>query len=120
VYVLKLNTAYAKGVPDCYYSGSVRDLWNEHKYFSKLPPMIDLTDEGVTTRLQQTWLTSRHGEGRTVGMLVGSSEGHLFLPGLEWKQPIAREEFRSRMKNKKELAKELIEFLGPLRGPILP
>jgi hypothetical protein len=120
LYVLKIANAYYRGVPDCYYSGSRDDLWSEHKYFSKLPPTIDLTNEKVTTRLQQIWLVSRHAEGRNVGMIIGSAEGHLFLPGLEWQRAIPRDEFRSRAKNKKQLAAELIELLGPIEGPILP
>lgn len=124
VYVLKLNNAYARGVPDCYYSGALRDLWNEHKFFQKLPPLIDLTKIDVTTDLQQMWLTGRHAEGRNIGMIVGTMDGRqsagLFLPGLEWMKPITREEFRSRMKNKKDLAEEIIKLLGPVEGPILP
>jgi hypothetical protein len=120
VYALKLNVAYAKGIPDCYYSGSRSDLWNEHKKFDTLPPLVDLMNTDITSSLQQMWLAGRHAEGRNVGMIVFSPEGHLFLPGLEWMKPITREEFRSRMKNKKDLAAELIELLGPVEGPILP
>ena len=124
LYVLKLNAAYARGVPDCYYSGSLRDLWNEHKFLPKLPPVIDLTKTDITTELQQMWLAGRFAEGRNVGMIVGTLEGGkthgLLLPGLEWMKPLTRDEFRSRMKNKKALAQEIIELLGPVQGPILP
>ena len=120
IYALKLNCAFARGVPDCYYSGSKSDLWNEHKYFKILPPVIDLTKPTITSMLQQTWLIGRHKEGRNVAMVIGSVEGHLLLKGLEWQIPIPRDVFRSRMKTKKELAREVIELLGPIAGDILP
>lgn len=124
LYVQKFSVQFARGVPDCYYSGSQRDLWTEHKYFPTLPATIDLTKEAITSRLQQEWLIGRHKEGRFVGMIVGSgvraNEAHLFLPGLEWQKPLTRDEFLARAKNKKDLAKELIELLGPVPGPILP
>lgn len=125
LYVLKNNNAYTAGVADCWYSGRL-DLWTEHKFFSKLPPMIDLSKESITSRLQQNWLIARYKEGRNIGMIVGylepgmrESRG-LFLPGLEWQRPILRAEFRAQAKNKKQLAAELIELLGPIEGPILP
>ena len=121
IYCLKLNVAYAKGVPDCYYSGSKRDLWNEHKYFKTLPPTIDLTKTTITSALQQLWLNQRHKEGRHVGMIVGSSEGHLLLPRLSWQQPIPRDEFKARAhKNYKALAREIIDLLGALKDRPLP
>jgi len=120
IYVLKLNVAYARGVPDCYYSGSRSDLWNEHKYFKTLPPVIELTKPTITSMLQQTWLIGRHHEGRNVAMVIGSTEGHLLLRGLEWQKPIARDDFRERAVTKKELASEIIDLLGPIDGAILP
>jgi len=120
LYCLKLNVAYAKGVPDCYYSGALRDLWSEHKKFDTLPPKIDLTKTTVTSALQQLWLEERHNEGRNVGMIVFSKKGHLFLPGLEWQRPIPRDEFIARSKSYKELAAEIISLLGALKDQPLP
>lgn len=118
IYVLKLSVAYSRGVPDCYYSGSQCDLWNEHKYLPKLPPTIDPTK--LLTKMQQLWLEGRCREGRHVAVIIGSSEGHVLLHGLRWQTPIDREDFRARMKNKKELAEEITKFCGPVAGDILP
>lgn len=118
VYALKLNVSFSNGVPDCYYSGSIRDLWNEHKYYNVLPPVVDLLK--VTSALQQRWLTSRHDEGRSVGMVVGSSQGHLFLPGLRWQEPIPRDEFIIRAGNYNHLASLIIQYVGALEEPPIP
>jgi len=121
LYTLKLNVRFYKGVPDCYYSGAVADLWNEHKKYDDLPRVIDLTKPSKTSLLQQEWLVGRHNEGRNVGMIVFSNEGHLFLPRLSWQQPMPRDEFIERAhKNYKSLAAELIELLGPLEEPPIP
>jgi hypothetical protein len=124
LYVLKLNVAYARGVPDCYYSGSRADLWSEHKFLQVIPPTIALANPDVTTPLQQQWLIARHTEGRRVAMIVGAmkdGKAHgLLLPGLEWQKPIPREEFLARLQNKKALAKQIIEMLGPVPGPTIP
>lgn len=124
LYVLKLNVAYARGVPDCYYSGSRNDLWSEHKFLQVIPPIIALSNPIVTTPLQQQWLSSRHAEGRRVAMIVGAMKNKkahgILLPGLEWQKSIPREEFLVRLKNKKALAEEIIDLLGPVQGPILP
>ena len=116
VYTLKLNNRYANGIPDCYYSGSGRALWNEHKYLRPLPPTIDLTKHSITSVLQQRWLEGRHREGRHVAMIVFSDEGHLLLHGLEWQRPITRDEFRVLAVPMKQLAIELIEWLGEVPG----
>ena len=121
IYCLKLNAAYARGVPDCYYSGSKADLWNEHKRYQTLPPTIDLTRADVTSLLQQMWLRERHKEGRQVAMIVFSPKGHLLLPGLSWQEPIPRDEYLARAhKNYKTLAEEIVDLLGALKDKPLP
>jgi hypothetical protein len=36
-YKVKLNVQFNNGIPDCYYSGNVGDLWVEYKWVPKLP-----------------------------------------------------------------------------------
>lgn len=110
IYALKLNLNFAAGVPDCWLSGSERDLWVELKYLQTLPPIVDPTK--LLSTLQQDWLIKRHAEGRRVGVLIGSAEGHLYFHSLSWQQSITRGAFRMRATKTKEIAEELIEYLG--------
>ena len=122
LYVLKLNVRYYRGVPDCYYSGSKADLWNEHKYLQKVPTVVE-TDK-LLSDLQRLWLVGRHNEGRNVGVIIGVKSGRtshgLFLPGVDWLKPITRDEFITRTRTYEELADELITRLGELKDPPLP
>lgn len=110
VYALKLNLRFIKGVPDCWLSGSEDDLWLELKYVRTLPPVVDPTK--LLTVLQQDWLRQRHAEGRSVGVLIGSSDGHLFFPGLSWESSVSREKWIQRGKKTAAIAEDLIEILG--------
>lgn len=110
VYALKLNLRFAAGVPDCWLSGSEQDLWIELKYLQKLPPVVDPTK--LLSALQQEWIKERFDEGRWVGVVIGSSQGHLFFPGLSWQDTVSREQFIQSAKKTGDLAEELIEMLG--------
>jgi hypothetical protein len=110
VYSLKLNVRFIAGVPDVWLSGSERDLWLELKYLQTLPPVVDPTK--LLTVLQQEWLKGRWAEGRHVGVLIGSSSGHLLFPGLSWEQPISREQFLQRAEKTKRIADDLVAVLG--------
>lgn len=110
VYALKLNLRFVKGVPDCWLSGPKGDLWLELKYLKTVPPMVDPTT--LLTVLQQQWLSERHKEGRSVGVLIGSPSGHLYFPSLSWQQPISREDFVARAKPTKEIAIQLLEVIS--------
>jgi len=113
VYALKLNLNFVGGVPDVWLSGSEQDLWMENKYLKTLPPIVDMTK--LLTTFQQSWLVDRYEEGRWVGALCGSSDGHLFFPGLSWQSTISRENFLQRAMTTKEIANHLIEILGERR-----
>ncbi len=115
VYALKLNVNFIGGIPDVWLSGSEQDLWMENKYLQKLPPIIDATK--LLTTLQQSWLEERYNEGRQVGVLIGSSEGHVFLPGLLWQDSLSRLSFLSRAKSTKNMANQLVELLGIRQPP---
>jgi len=112
VYALKLNLAYVAGVPDCWLSGTENDLWLELKYIQTLPPIVD--PKKLLSVLQQEWLTQRWHEGRRVGALIGSSAGHLWLHGLSWQDSMSRETFLQRATTTKEIAEDLIEYLGEI------
>lgn len=113
VYALKLNLRFAAGIPDVWLSGSEQDLWIELKYMSTLPPVTDPTK--LLSILQQEWLKSRYKEGRSVGVLVGSSEGHLYFHGLSWQCLVSREKWIQSSKTTKEIAWDLIDILGGRR-----
>jgi len=82
----------------------------ENKYVKPLPPVV--TPEKYLSVHQATWLRQRHAEGRSVGVLIGSSDGHLFFPGLSWETSVSREQWIQSGKTTKEIAEELIEMLG--------
>ena len=72
-----------------------------------------MTKSTITSALQQDWLKARLAEGRNVSMLVFTDkQGCLLLHGLEWMKPIPRAEFLARAKTRKEIATELVTFVG--------
>ena len=64
--------------------------------------------------LQQIWLRRRYAEGRSVGVLIGSSDGHLYFHGLSWQDSVTRGTFQTRAKKTGEIAEELIEVVGEI------
>lgn len=117
VYTWKINASYAKGIPDCWFSGSEQDLWVENKRVASEtpPPVLDLTDhKKYLTIHQQLWLEQRYEEGRNVGVIVFCKAGHLWLPGLAWKEKITRLQYLDSARTMSELASEMVEICGPL------
>jgi hypothetical protein len=112
IYALKNQAGYVGGVPDVWLSGSKSDLWIENKYLQTVPPIVDPTK--LLSSLQQVWLRRRDAEGRSVGVLIGSVDGHLYFPSCSWDSPVTREAFQMRAKKTKEIAEELIEFVGEI------
>lgn len=104
-----------RGVPDCWYSGSISDLWNEHKYLKSVPALLDLTDQRRLTLHQQMWLEQRHQEGRNVAVIVGHPEGAVLFRDLDWKEPISRDVFLARSLTISEMAQELVSCLGAIK-----
>lgn len=93
VYALKLNLPYTAGVPDCWYSGAKSDMWIEYKFLKQLPRTID--PRKLLSPLQAKWITDRAAENRKVAVVIGSSDGHIILPGLTWMTPLSRHAFHS-------------------------
>lgn len=113
LYRVKNNNQYAAGIADVWYSG-VSDLWVEYKFITvpKRPDtVIDLISGKAPeiSRLQQAWLRSRHEEGRNVGVIVGSKNGGIWLPGLSWDQTFTSKDFVDHLRTRKELAEEIIK-----------
>ncbi len=118
VYALKLNVNFIGGIPDVWLSGTEQDLWMENKYLKSLSPVIQ--PEKLLTTLQSQWLEERYSEGRHVGVLIGSPEGHVFLEGLSWKaSTISKGDFLARAVSTREMAASLIELLGERQPPVL-
>ena len=113
LYRMKNHNQYNGGIADVWYSG-VRDLWIEYKFIAvpKRPETrIDLLTgkNPAISYLQQEWLRSRHGEGRSVGAIVGSKDGGIWLPGVAWDQTYTAADFLKHLKSRKELADEILE-----------
>lgn len=111
VFYMKNYNPLQGGIPDCWYSGSQRDLWCEYK-FVKLPArlttqvMVDLSD------LQRLWLDSRLAEGRNVVVIVGCADGGVLMEHGAWNRSWTAQEFRDALRTKQELAAWLLNFCG--------
>lgn len=113
IYALKLNLRFTAGVPDCWLSGRNQDLWLELKYIQDLPAVV-VPKELLSTR-QQEWLRLRYAEGRWVGVLIGSSNGHLYFPGLSWDAlVVSKGKWIETSKTTKEMAQYLIDLVGEI------
>ena len=108
IYRMKNHNQYNGGIADVWYSG-VRDLWVEYK-FIVVPKRPDTVIDLITGKnpaisyLQQEWLRSRHAEGRSVGVIVGSKDGGVWFPGLTWDATYPAKKFLSLLQTRKDLA----------------
>lgn len=108
LYHMKNHNQYIGGIADVWYSG-VRDLWVEYK-FIVVPKRPDTVIDLITGKnpaisyLQQEWLRSRHEEGRSVGVIVGSKDGGVWFPGLTWDATYPAKKFLSLLQTRKDLA----------------
>ena len=103
LYRIKNNNVFNSGQPDCWYSGQRFDLWVEYK-FVVLPKREDTTIGITLSELQKDWLTSRHSEGRQVGVIVGCKEGGVWFPGVSWQTELNSAQFRASIENRQTLA----------------
>lgn len=108
LYRMKNHNQYNGGIADVWYSGK-KDLWVEYKFIA-LPKrdetLIDLVGGKTPTLspLQQNWLKSRHAEGRNVGVMVGTKEGGVWLPGVTWQGPHTCAGFKANVLDRKMTA----------------
>lgn len=106
---MKNHNQYNGGIADVWYSGSKNDLWVEYKFIA-LPKrddtVIDLIGgkNPALSHLQQQWLKARHTEGRSVGVIVGSKDGGVWLPGVTWDITYSGKAFRSGIIPRADLA----------------
>lgn len=105
---MKNHNEFNGGIADCWYSGVDGDLWVEYKFLvvpARDTTVIDLTNSTkFLSALQQTWLTDRYAEGRSVGVVVGCADGGVVFPGLAWNKPLSTQEFRAKVVNRKAVA----------------
>jgi len=86
VYTWKVSDRFTAGIPDCYYSGPVRDLWVEYKL---IQPVKSTKQPAALSALQIKWLTDRMLEGRNVAVIVGVGTKHgLILTGKSMFEPL--------------------------------
>ena len=109
LYHMKNHNIYNGGIADCWYSGNGADLWIEYK-FMVLPKRDSTLIVPELSELQKNWLTSRHEEGRNVGVIVGSKLGGVWFSGTSWETPLTAELFRQRTLSRAGLA-SIIESL---------
>lgn len=120
VYWMKNHNEYNGGIADCWYDHK-RDLWVEYKFIAvpKRPDtVIDLINPKGKKQirdlslLQQEWLRDRCTNGRNVAVIIGSKDGGIWLPGIEWDRTFTTAEYLERLQTRKELANIILESVG--------
>ena len=114
LYRMKNHNQYNGGIPDCWYSGDRADLWVEYKF--EIEPMRDETDMSPDlSPLQLDWIVKRYAEGRNAAVIMGSTNGGVYLPA---GQPfnMSAGDFRRRVVNRKLLA-EYITLICSISSP---
>lgn len=109
LYHMKNHNVFNGGIADVWYSGLGADLWIEYKFVAvpkREGTMIDVAGgkNPALSELQQHWLSARHAEGRSVGVLIGSKTGGVWFPGVTWDEPLSAGQFLSRAQTRKDLA----------------
>ena len=103
LYHMKNHNQYNGGIADVWYSGSKNDLWIEYKFVNVPKRDATVIIPGLS-ELQKDWLKTRYLEGRSVGVIIGSKNGGVWLPNIEWVQPLSTGEFLSRILSRHALA----------------
>ena len=119
LYRMKNHNQYNGGIADVWYSGE-KDLWVEYKFITvpKRPDtVIDLINkppkgDSVISALQQQWLKNRHLEGREVGVIVGTKNGGVWFPGIDWDITYTTQQFTSWIETRAELATSIEKALS--------
>lgn len=104
VYRMKNNNPFVGGIPDCWYSGNVHDLWIEYKWLPRVPQRGVVSPTKLLSDLQAKWLRERHNEGRKVAVVIGCPSGGVALAGLTWEVDIPAKEFVSQVQSRLALA----------------
>lgn len=109
VYRMKNHNPYNSGIADCWYSGRRGDLWVEYKFVQipkRASTIVDISagESPPLTKLQQEWLKGRHSEGRSVGVIIGTPDGGIWLPGMTFQKPLSAADIRANLMDKQALA----------------
>lgn len=104
IYRVKMNNPYVGGIPDCWYSGNSGDLWIEYKWIPRVPQRGVVSPLKLLSPLQAKWLTERHAEGRSVGVIVGCPTGGVILHGITWQQELPAKQFNALVVSRLDLA----------------
>ena len=102
-YKMKNHNQYNGGIADVWYSGNKADLWVEYKFIT-VPVRDDTVIDFGLSPLQKEWLSSRHREGRNVGVIVGCRAGGVWLPGSSWDTTHTAKSFRAQTMLRNALA----------------
>ena len=106
----KTNNPFRSGVADCWYSGTLDDLWVEYKYEPSLPKTKEYLPD-LSPR-QVKWLGDRVNEGRNVVVVLGLPEGGVVYRRDQWLVPQTRAQLLQRVLTRQELAKWIVERVG--------
>lgn len=120
LYRMKNHNAYNAGIADVWYDG-VQDLWVEYKFIQipkRADTLIDLVGgkNPSLSALQQKWLKDRHANGRQVGVIVGSADGGVWMPGDSWDTQFTAKQFRDHLLTRAELAAQIVNLTVNLTG----
>ena len=97
------------GIPDCWYSGDLSDLWAEYKYLPVQQPTSYVIPK--LTAQQLFWIRDRKKEGRDIWVIVGCKSGGVILKEYEEMQDgISAKTFCQRILSRKEIALQIHEF----------
>ena len=116
MYRMKNHNPYTAGIPDCWYSGNAGDLWVEYKFMTipkRSSTIVDFCGGKVPmiSALQQKWLRDRYNEGRTVGVIIGTPEGGVWLSGISWEVPLQASERFSTILDKSCIAAVITDIV---------
>jgi hypothetical protein len=101
----KMHNMYRSGTFDCWYSGSLDDLWGEFKY----EPSFPIQDRFILPKLspnQIRWGAERYKEGRNLVVIVGYPQGGvIYYSPDEWEvKGLDITQLTDRLMSRKELA----------------
>ena len=103
VYHMKNNNPYTGGIPDCWYSGQLGDVWVEFKYLPSMPVRADVHPTKLLSALQMEWLNGRYAEGRNVAVIIGAPKGGVLLVDRAWEMSLSPQLFASLIRSKDDL-----------------
>jgi len=111
---MKNNNPFLAGIPDCWYSGILDDLWVEYKYLAIETPRVTVVPD--LSQQQLHWIKTRRDEGREIWVVVGYKKGVvMFRHMTDIEQGISPELFIERTISRKELADEITAYCGTTR-----